>query len=424
MFTQNYYNLIANMVASAGATTSNVDPSLILIDVYGVPHAEGFNWNNSFPYNVSSAPTVSVDNISSSSRGICIGTDNTPPTLCDTTLKSQITSGISMSLASTVRGCDVPGSPYVEYKISVTNTSSEPITIREIGYKQNANSLANTSYIVLLDRTVLEEPLTIQAGDSGIIDYKLQTLPVERTKNGVRLVSWTYGSDEDIAAMIDAAQQGLIDLQEDGGWRVGEFRTIHVGAWTGGGSVSHAETDIKIVISQFGDYNECGSVMQFDFFEVFPEKQRMHSSSTNVGGYGASEMYTTTLPALVEALPSWLKMRLKTFSVVATKGNQSTALETITNNKLALRSASELFSSPGSSFGTEGSQIVLYAGAPDSVNGSRKKNKARTTSSEGYLLRSPSLTGNTSYGAMTSSSALTAYTASSVYVSIAPFGCL
>lgn len=437
MLTQNYYNLIANMIGSAGTEygTSTIgadakNPGLIWIDVFGVPYDQGYTFGYRFPYTVDASPRLNVTD--RNNAGIIVGTDGTAPTIRDIRLGSMITSGVSMSLASTKHGCDTPGIPYVEYKISVTNTGNDPITIREIGYRQsinyeNSSSSYSYSRLVLLDRTVLEEPLTIQAGDSGIIDYKLQTLPVEHIKNGVKLVSWTYGSDEDIAAMIDAANQGLIDLQEDAGWRVGEFRTIHVGAWTGGGNVSHAAVDIKIAISQFGDYNECGSVMQFDFFELFPEKQRMAASNTNAGGYSATEMYTTTLPALVEALPSWLKTRLKTFRVAATEGNQSATVEMIGNNKLALRSASEVRTTPNAAYFSvpEGSEAQFYRATPDSSSsGTRTKYKAGTySSSEDWWLRSPATNSTSSFGSITYAGTDSTQSASYVYC-IAPFGCI
>lgn len=437
MLTQNYYNLIANMVASAGYSTSSSNgsdgysnPGLIWIDTYGRPHSEGYCFGGNFPYDMSASPIL--DSSDRNYGGIIVGTDGTEAALHDINLGNQITSGISMSLTSSTRGCDVPGTPYVEYKISVTNISSYPVIIREVGFRQlmairNGSSIHTYQYAVLLDRTVLEEPLTIQAGDTGTIDYKLKTVPVERTKNGVRLVSWTYGSDEDVAAMIDAAHQGLIDLQEDAGWRVGEFRTIHVDAWTGGGNVSHAAVDIKIAISQFGDYNECGSVLQFDFLESFPEKQRMTASNTNVGGYSATEMYTTTLPALIEALPSWLKTRLKTFSVVATEGNQSTTLETIGNNKLALRSASEVRATPNASYFpvSEGSEVQFYQTTPDSSSGgTRYKYKAGTSSTDGWLLRSPETSSTSYFGYINSYGTDSVTSASSASYYVAPFGCL
>lgn len=425
MLTQNYYNMIANMIGSGGSNDSADlrKNALLYIDCLGRP-IRGTYAFRAFPYTFSSTPRLA----GYGDAGISVGTDGTPATIKDTNLGSTITSGISMSIASTSHGCDEPGMPYVEYKLSITITGSDPITIREIGYKQgfagvvNTNESSTSAYTVLMDRTVLETPITIQAGDSGVIDYKLQTLPVERSKNGVRLVSWTYGSDEDVAAMIDAAQQGLIDLQTDADWRVGEFRTIHVDAWTGGGNTSHAESDIRIMISQFGDYNECGSVLQFDFYDVVGETQRMNSSNTNVGGYGATEMYTTTLPALVEALPTWLKSRLKTFSVVATEGNQSTTLETIANNKLALRSSSEVFKNRASI--AEGSEVKTYENAPDSQGGTRQKTQTHDSSGRSWWLRSPAISSSSSfYAVQGSGDYFTSWAAANNYF-LSPLGCL
>jgi hypothetical protein len=138
-------------------------------------------------------------------------------------------------------------------------------------------------------------------------------------------------------------------------------RTITVGAWTGGGNTAHAAQDVNIVITSFDEYMGCGNVMQFDFYSCPANLQRMNGTRSSVGGYGVTEMYTTTLPALAEALPAWLKTRLKTFSVLASEGgNDPQTILTVTGNKLALRSAIEVcglteFVTPG-----EGEQLPYY----------------------------------------------------------------
>ena len=48
---------------------------------------------------------------------------------------------------------------------------------------------------------------------------------------GVTIVPWSTGTDEEIAAMIAAAHAGKINLQTDGGWAVGDVRSITVGAF-------------------------------------------------------------------------------------------------------------------------------------------------------------------------------------------------
>lgn len=142
----------------------------------------------------------------------------------------------------------------------------------------------------------------------------------------------------------------------------------------------------------------------------------MHSSATTVGGYGGSEMHETTLPALVEALPSWLKSRLKTFSVLVSEGNDSSTIETVGNNKLALRSEKEITDTNTYSKAGEGSQIPFYKGWKAKGLGI-----ASTTSYTSYFTRSPN--NATTYAVVTNSSTPN-YSNANSKNGLAPFGCL
>lgn len=175
------------------------------------------------------------------------------------------------------------------------------------------------------------------------------------------VVSFETGTDEQIAAILDAASQGGFDLQQDAGWRVGDRRLIHIDAWTGGNGEAHVAEDLHIVITSFDEYMGCGNVMQFDFSNCCRNAARMNATNTTSGGYGATEMYTATLPALVEALPSWLRTRLKTFSVLASAAYPNAGtIETLTGNKLALRSSVEIFGASEGSLSGEGTQLAYY----------------------------------------------------------------
>ena len=81
-------------------------------------------------------------------------------------------------------------------------------------------------------------------------------------------------------------------------------------------------------------------------------------TATNVGGYGASETKTVTMPAMADALPAWLKSRLRTFSVLADDGTGTVA--PVSGNKLALRSRSEIFGTSSGSMPDEGAQLAYY----------------------------------------------------------------
>lgn len=243
--------------------------------------------------------------------------------------------------------------------------------------------------------------LTISSGGGGSVD----------------IVPFSSGTDEQIVAMIQAAHNGDIDLQQDGGWAVGDVRTITVGAFTTGSGASVPQQSIDIVISSFDDYNSCGCVMQFDFKDALTSITRMNSSNTNVGGYGGSEMKTTTLPALVNALPTWLKDLLITFSCLTSAGNGSSTIEAVTNNKLALRSETEVFGRNSSSLGREGIQVQYYETAANKI-----KKRGHDGSAYGWWERSPNY--NTNGFCYVSSNGGSSGHLATEWFGVAPFGCL
>lgn len=413
MITQNMRNLMAIALQSSGT----VYGMLPVTDVSGAVRY----LSPLFAFPGSHAEAFTLD---ANSAGISIGTGTTAATVTDYNLEATITSGITVTLESNIVRMD-GDSPYHEYTFAITNTSESALTISEVGYKQALRSCStqggtsDSAGVFLLDRTVLSSPLTIQAGDAGILVYALKTSPPSKTVSGVKIVSFTYGTDEEVAAMIDAARLGTIDLQTDGDWAVGDMRTIHIDAFTGGGSTAHAAQDIDIAITQFGDYMGCGCLFQFDFVESLATGQRMNSSNTNVGGYGSSEMRGTTLPALVDALPEWLRTRLKTFDVLASAGNKSTTIETVTNNKLALRSEVEIFGTTTYSAAGEGTQIEWYkrGTAP------RTKRLGRTGSASSWWERSPRVSAATYFCFVSINGGASGNTASGAY-GLSPFGCI
>jgi hypothetical protein len=416
MVTRNFLNILA-MALQAGSDKGGVPGRAVTGEF------RYFNGGLSFL----SGPTKAVTK-TATDAGISVGTGSTAATEDDWQLENTLTTGINITLTETAYGNDAPGIPYVQYKITVTNTGSEPITVKEIGYKQTVGSVkypgattdTNTK-VFLLDRTVLDTPVTIAAGDAGIITYKLRTIPrLYDTVEGVQMVSFADGTDEQIAAILDAAAAGTINLQTDAGWRVGDKRKISLSAFTGGNNVTCPAQDVYIAISSFEEYMGCGNVMQFDFACCTSAQFRMNSGATT-GGYAASEMKNTTLPALVEALPAWLKSRLKTFSVLAGNGgggSSSQTVETVTGNKLALRSEVEVFGRNLSSPAGEGEQVEYYK-TPDA---GRIKTQGVAGSAALWWERSVYSSSNfcivNAYG-----SAYSGGTASNTY-GLAPFGCI
>ena len=108
-------------------------------------------------------------------NGIIFGTGDTPPTFNDYKLSGDIIQGLTAQVVieanTTSNGC------YRKFIITVQNTTSEAKTIREIGYIRRApakKSDGGTKIIYpLVERTVLDNPVTIPANGFGQVEYTI-----------------------------------------------------------------------------------------------------------------------------------------------------------------------------------------------------------------------------------------------------------
>lgn len=90
-------------------------------------------------------------------RGIVFGSGTTPPQKTDYKIENHIADGLTYSNNSTSETNCV-----ANWVQTVQNTSSEPITISEVGLFSSTNSRA---LCVLLTRTVLDNPVVLQPND-------------------------------------------------------------------------------------------------------------------------------------------------------------------------------------------------------------------------------------------------------------------
>lgn len=227
----------------------------------------------------------------------------------------------------------------------------------------------------------------------------------------VDIVPFSTGTDEQVLAMIQASHGGYLDLQVDGGWAVGDVRTITVNAFTandGHGDVAYAQQNIDIVITSFDDYNNCGCVLQFDFKDALAETAYIDYS---VVVYENTKMYNNTLPALANALPSWISSNLITFDVECNKATSTSQGYTVSNNKLALRSVREI---TGDVYYAGGTQLNYYK-----TDANKIKKVGHNGSAGIWHTRSRS---SGSFVGIAGSGGSTTY--SRVKGGVAPFGCL
>jgi hypothetical protein len=100
-----------------------------------------------------------------------LGRGTTPATVDDYNLEDMITSGLSCAWV-----IDEDEDKDAIHKLTLTNTSNDDITIGEIGIAGNVN-VAGNWYLALLERTVLDKPITVPAGGFGQIEYAIK-LPI------------------------------------------------------------------------------------------------------------------------------------------------------------------------------------------------------------------------------------------------------
>lgn len=121
-----------------------------------------------------------------SACGIHVGTDPTPASKSDYKLGAPITSGLSASSGGLLTQKEADGRWAIFSQFILTNTSEVEINIWEIGIftAVNADNSFNSrqTWPVLMERTVFDEPITIQPGEQKLLIYKLtfnQTMNVE-----------------------------------------------------------------------------------------------------------------------------------------------------------------------------------------------------------------------------------------------------
>lgn len=123
--------------------------------------------------------------------GVYFGSGSTPANLADYKLESYL-SGLSITSSSVVVSTVGDGQYSATNSYIVRNGNESEVNIYEIGvftalgnkpYDAKIDS-DYIAYMCLMERTVLTEPITIPAGESKLVTYKItfnQTLNVENT---------------------------------------------------------------------------------------------------------------------------------------------------------------------------------------------------------------------------------------------------
>lgn len=171
MFTRNWYKaLVANATNTSGK------------DTYTAVDGVTTNVINNFIYYMYYGSDMDSKQCPSLYRmrtnyntgaGVILGTGTTPPTLDDCTLSGDLATGYIFSVTVQTEIDDYGATTTALY--TITNTSSKTITIGEIGLIAVLNSGSSSAQNqALLERTVLEVPLTIEPEGVGQLTYTIR----------------------------------------------------------------------------------------------------------------------------------------------------------------------------------------------------------------------------------------------------------
>ena len=182
-------------------------------------------------------------------------------------------------------------------------------------------------------------------------------------QNNVKVVSWADGTDEEIAAMVAAADAGKLTLSDH--WHVGDERTVQLSAMSATGvGESHAEQTVQMVLTDPGHYTLASGqpchfvVVQKDCLK---ETGYMNASSTNNGGWNECARRTWCNETYRNAIPSALRPIFKRFTNYAANGTGSSAVAS--SDYFALFSEKEVFGSTtyaNSSAESKNSQLTWF----------------------------------------------------------------
>ena len=165
MVTKNFYKMLAAMMANLqDFTATSFDGSTVTMNEY--------NWETKFEWNTLLSKLQTSAN---SNNGVVLGDGDTPPTFEDYTLAGNPISNFVFTASISRLNIDNSGA-MIRALYTITNNNSVEITIKELCLIVNATQFSSSydaKNKIVLDRTVLDTPVTIPAGGIGQVEYTI-----------------------------------------------------------------------------------------------------------------------------------------------------------------------------------------------------------------------------------------------------------
>lgn len=222
---------------------------------------------------------------------------------------------------------------------------------------------------------------------------------------------WATATDAEIADMLTAHYNGLIDLSTEEGWEVGSKRSIALSAMsaTGVSESHHADSYDFVIIGHKHDdlttpingITKAAITVQLDRIlytdttsATYSSSDRnaahefgyMNSTNTNVGGWTSCARRTWCNSVFFGALPATTQSMIKNVDKKTSEGNKSSTINT-DSDKVFLLSEIEVLGTTTYSASGEGSQYQYFTTASNRY----KKPSENTYASAGWWERSPNV---------------------------------
>lgn len=246
----------------------------------------------------------------------------------------------------------------------------------------------------------------------------------------VKIVTWAGGTDEEIVAMVQAADKGLIDLSDY--WAVGDERIVHLSAMeaTGVGE-SHVEQDVTLVLMD----STCtgftlatatsGGKTKPDFIVGLKnnllEAGYMNEGGANANGWSGCARRTWCNNVFRPSIPSSLRDIFKQFKWKQGIGGYVSSGLFETTDYFGLAPEKAVFGSATYSYSDEAALYAQWEWYQTVSN--RIKKLGDTGSVKAWWECSPKSKNVNSYCFVSSSGNAGNYFTSSIY-GLSPFGCI
>ena len=290
---------------------------------------------------------------------------------------------------------------------------------------------------------------SIQSGDGTTVDVNAETKYVasndknaypsdgwigsdyfKLVKSDLKIVTWADGTDDEIVAMVDAADKGLINLSDY--WAVGDERSVNLSAMAATGvGESHAAQTVKLVLmdktctgftlatATSGGKTKPSFIIGLK--NSLTAAGYMNAARTNANGWSGSERRTWCNNVFRMAIPSGLRGIFKQFKWKQGQGggNSSGLLETTDYFGFAPEKA--VFGSKTYSFADEAALYAQWAWYQTAAN--RIKKMGESGSAYNWWECSPDSGSNYGFCNVGSGGYANNGSASGSF-GLAPFGCI